>query len=570
MSNKSYFCLTVMWVLSLCTAVAFVAPAVHSAPETILSGTVSSEAEGPMEGVLVKAKRQGGTITITVVSDEHGHFGFPADKITPGQYDVSVRANGYEVPNHSTSVTVGADPAPIELKLKKVSPYVLVDQLTPAEVLESVPGSPRDIHAAEFCGTCHSFSRILKSTHDADEFMDVILRMRNHTPAASIMNPVMLPFHVPNHPNDEELAKFLASINLSSNPTWNFQFKTAPRPTGEATRVIYTEYDLPRRGAEPHDALMDSEGMVWYIDFADPVLGRLDPRTGETKEWTLPEMKPGFPGGSLGLTLDKEGNPWIARSFQGGIAKFDRKTEKITSYPIPKEFNNVYTRTTFIAFSPSDGKIWFDDTFNRRMYIFDPKTEKMIGYPAYPGWTFDPSTSESGTGPNGEKANQFMYGVAVNSQGIGYWGDIINTYVGEMDPETGKTHLYATPTPSSSPRRLHMDQNDVLWFAENNWRSRKIGMFDTKTKQFKEWGPASPYDTPYDVAPDKSGMVWAGGETSDSVTRLDPKTGKMVDYLLPNSNVNIRRVDVDNFTNPPSMIFGENHQAKIIIVQPLE
>ena len=41
-------------------------------------------------------------------------------------------------------------------------------------------------------------------------------------------------------------ADYLASINLSSHPTWNFELKTLPRPTGAATRVIYTEYDLPR------------------------------------------------------------------------------------------------------------------------------------------------------------------------------------------------------------------------------------------------------------------------------------------------------------------------------------
>jgi len=35
-----------------------------------LSGVVSSAAEGPMEGVLVSAKKDGSTITVTVVSDE--------------------------------------------------------------------------------------------------------------------------------------------------------------------------------------------------------------------------------------------------------------------------------------------------------------------------------------------------------------------------------------------------------------------------------------------------------------------------------------------------------------------
>ena len=75
---------------------------------------------------------------------------------------------------------------------------------------------------------------------------------------------------------------------------------------------------------------------------------------------------------------------------------------------------------------------------------------------------------------------------------------------------------------------------------------------------------------PYDAILDKSGHVWTGGEPTDFVTRLDPKTGEMVNYLLPTVNANIRRVYADNFSDPPSMLVGENHRAKIVLVQPLE
>jgi len=37
-----------------------------------LGGTITSDREGPMEGVLVSAKKQGSTITVTVVSDAKG------------------------------------------------------------------------------------------------------------------------------------------------------------------------------------------------------------------------------------------------------------------------------------------------------------------------------------------------------------------------------------------------------------------------------------------------------------------------------------------------------------------
>jgi len=44
-----------------------------SAPAT-LTGTVSSDAEGRMEGVVVSAKQAGGTITVSVVTDKKGLY----------------------------------------------------------------------------------------------------------------------------------------------------------------------------------------------------------------------------------------------------------------------------------------------------------------------------------------------------------------------------------------------------------------------------------------------------------------------------------------------------------------
>jgi hypothetical protein len=46
-----------------------------------LSGQVSSAADGPMEGVVVSAKRAGSTAAISVVSDSTGKFGFPASRL---------------------------------------------------------------------------------------------------------------------------------------------------------------------------------------------------------------------------------------------------------------------------------------------------------------------------------------------------------------------------------------------------------------------------------------------------------------------------------------------------------
>ena len=61
----------------------------------------------------------------------------------------------------------------------------------------------------------------------------------------------------------------------------------------------------------------------------------------------------------------------------------------------------------------------------------------------------------------------------------------------------------------------------------------------------------------------------AGGEFSDRVLRLNPKSGEIVEYLLPKFT-NIRRVFVDNSTTPPTFWVGNNHGASIVKLEPLE
>src|SRR5262245_3592981 len=79
-----------------------------SAQNAALSGTVSSDQEGLMEGVVVSVKKVGSTVTTSVATDETGRFNFPAGRLEPGQYAVSIRAIGYDLEGpRSTDVAAG-------------------------------------------------------------------------------------------------------------------------------------------------------------------------------------------------------------------------------------------------------------------------------------------------------------------------------------------------------------------------------------------------------------------------------------------------------------------------------
>ncbi len=136
-----------------------------------LTGQVTSAEEGPMEGVLVTAKKANSTIAITVVSDAQGHYRFPSAKLEPGHYAIGIRAVGYDLDGPS-SVDIGAQQAATaDLKLRKASNLSM--QLTNAEWIESVPGTQEQKSSLRNCVTCHTLQRPIRSIHDADEFVEV-------------------------------------------------------------------------------------------------------------------------------------------------------------------------------------------------------------------------------------------------------------------------------------------------------------------------------------------------------------------------------------------------------------
>src|SRR5215208_4784727 len=108
------------YVLSITTGLAmgFACSPVWAQAPAALSGKVSTPNEAAVEGVLVSAKKAGGTITVTVVSDESGNFSFPAAKLSPGQYNLSIRAIGYDLEGPK-QIEIGSTPVIAEVKLTK-------------------------------------------------------------------------------------------------------------------------------------------------------------------------------------------------------------------------------------------------------------------------------------------------------------------------------------------------------------------------------------------------------------------------------------------------------------------
>lgn len=530
-----------------------------------LAGRVSSDAEGPMEGVLVRAKGEAKTISVTVVTDREGRYSFPAGRLAPGKFNIDIRAVGYDLAS-PLSVDV-ASGATRRADLKLVRAKNLIPQLTSAEWLLSVPGTEAQKNQLFRCAACHSLGPIVQSTYDEQGWETTFARMRSYSEQAVLEHPVLLPYKVSVQP-DPAFAKYLTTINLSSTSEWKYELKTLPRPTGRATRVIITEYDLPDPGRLPHDADLDDKGMIWYNDFREPLIGRLDPRTGETKEWTMPPLKPGSPEGTLSIEFGPGGYLWIPRFRQGGYTRFDPRTEKFQTWLVPPEYNDARAIQPQVAAAP-DGTAWFPGGESLLIFKVDPETGRVTAYSMYPG--YHPDEKSSGIiqfSYNATPVGHSTYGLAADSKSNIYICDIVGGNIGKIDGKTGKVTLYKTPTLNSGPRRISVDSQDRVWFGE--YYANKLGMFDPKTEQFKEWNAPTPWLGPYPAKADKNGEAWTSGMGADLVDRVDPKSGKFTEYMLPTVNANIRHIDVDNSTSPVTVWVAEVHQGKIAKIEPLD
>jgi len=517
-----------------------------------LTGVVTSDAEGPMEGVLVSAKRVPGTITVTVISDNHGRYSFPAGRLAPGQYQIAIRAIGYDPADPGLRVTIGMAMAQANIKLVKTKD--LAAQMSDVEWLMSAPGPQQQKeHLFSTCSHCHTLAPILESHYDAAGWMTTFARMRGWDQVSSINNPVKSPDHGGAPFGNDEFAKFLTTINLSSRPTHDFELKTLPRPTGANTKVIITEYDLPRPEAQPHDVAPDKSGVIWYQDFQDGIVGRLNATNGEVKEWRDPVTKRGFPSAFQCVEWDAEGNIWVGRHDWNGVAKFDRKTEQFTNFDLPEG-----VKADFVTVG-GDGKVWVKNTAGREVYRISPATGEVTTIDEFPPDLMDKNYA----GPK-----HHIYGITADAKGNLYEADIEGGDLFRIDGGSGKVSTYPIPTQDAGPRRMHMDSQGRVWIGE--YYGKKIAMFDPATEKFQEWTPPIPWYGPYDVVLDKNGYAWTGTMTSEVILRLDPKSGEFRQYLLPRLGVNVRRVEVDDSAPVPVFWVGENHQAKIAKVEPLE
>jgi len=573
------FTLSACVAAALMTAPAFVAPLAPAfAADAILSGAITSAAGEKMGGVTVSAKPEGATITTTVFTDADGRYFFPP--MPGGKYRVWAQAVSFE--SAKRDVDLAASKAQ-DFTLKPAKDYF---RQLPGDLV--LAGLPEDNDSDKkmkrivrtVCTGCHTPSYVLQHRFD-EAGWNAILELMKHVNVYGI-------YQGPDHKatgvidyNQKELAAYLAKARGPGEGAMKVTLR--PRPSGEAARVVFREYDVPidpDAGLTPeqigndgsdwslgtpstlipgygvHDAWLDLDGNIWFtcnVPNRYVTVARIDTKTGVVKPVKVNGQN-GLAAPTHGLTRDPNGILWFnINPGKGGLGRLDPKTEKIQVYIPPQGMAPTGGATT-VDF---DGKgfIWSSSPFGALR--FDPETEKFIEFKSVTYKT------DNGTG--------VTYGLAADRDGNGWWAEMTLDIIGRGDPVSGKASeirlppvqaeldrasaadkaFYASYAPpdfnspfpwSQGPRRMGTDKNaDVLWVG-NSWGAN-LARIDTKTQELS-FVPLPGAQQPYHAAVDAGHNVWTNAWMTDQVLRYDPAAKSWTAFDMPTRGSEARYVSL--------------------------
>lgn len=560
-----------------------------ASPSGALSGTVKSADGKALEGVGVSARADNETFTTTVYTDDAGRYFFPPLKAA--QYRVWAQAVGFE-PSKADAVLSGGAKKQVDLNLAGLSDFH--KQLSGTEWAASLPDDTPDDRRMKTvfinnCSGCHQVSFLLQNRFDAAGWSAVMTLMEKmlsigYAPQDATPNSVI-------HAYKQELANYLGRVRGPENVPLNL--KLLPRPTGEAARIVVTEYDLSRpdmpgwtmehngtdwsegtpsrwNGRAAHDVAIDKGGAVWFADDATPerTLGKLDPATGKITEYKLADQANAAES-SHALVFDKLGNIWFANGTEGSPTKFDPETGKFSRYPRPQDFP---FSGDFITMD-TKGNVW--SPHREGAFKLDPLTGKYTNYTLQPGkanydLAVDAEDKVWVSKPGGNNM------VVVDSHS-GKVDQVALEYLTTKDYEaTAKDRDLAagleltpnTATPlDKGPRRSAADRGtDVVWVCE--FFADRLAKIDAKTRKVTEYPLPHRFSQPYSATVNpKDHTVWITMLNSDRIARFDPSTEKFTEYTLPTRGTEIRNIQVDSSTNPPTVWLPYDRTNKIARVQ---
>ena len=501
----------------------FVVPAlVFSLASFVQAATVAGTVKGPdgnsFRGAFVQARNTSTKVLVSVLTDKEGRYRI--ENLPAGNYQVQVKAVGYRTdPRADVNLTADQN-ATYEFALQQGT--VRWSDLSQYQGEVLFPEAKGKDLLVGRCFACHGFqSRMASVRRDEEGWRDRVNYMV--TTMHFFLGGLGAPF---NDQNAADVTTYMNSLFgeesvLPKSPADLPKYKDVVRSyVDDAMKIVYVEYEMPGPNRMPWSAFPDKNGNYWmpYYGKAD-MIGRLDPKTGEVQEYPVP-----FQGTAAihSAVPAADGSVWLTEQGSNRIGRWDPATRAITEFQdpyIPGKEGTVAGGSKHTLRVDSLGRVW---ATGGPLTVFDPKTKAFTQFKEIPS----------------------AYGLALDKNGNCWFAEYVpDGKIGKVDAKTLKVTKWSPPTPDARPRRIQIDTDGTVWFAE--FQAGKLGQFDPKTETFKEFPLPGPEATPYALELDKNHTAWYSSEHLDVIGNLDPKTGHVTEYPFPQAENTMREFYLD-------------------------
>ena len=310
-----------------------------------------------------------------------------------------------------------------------------------------------------------------------------------------------------------------------------------PATVGEL-KVTIKEWDVPTKGAHPHDPAVGGDGALWFTEQMQNKIGRVDPKTGTFKEYALKIED----SGPHGLVADASGNIWFTGNAKGYIGKLDPHTGAVTEYKMP----DGKAEDPHTAVFDANGIMWFTVQVGNFVGRLDPHTGKVdLKTPPTP--------------------NSHPYGIAVNSKGVPFFCEFATNKMASIDQHSMQITEYKLPE-GARPRRMAIDANDQVYFTDYN--GGNLGRLDSTTGAVKMWpSPGGPGSAPYGIAITPDGLVWysESGVKPNTLIQFNPKSEQFARTSIPSGGGTVRNMAA---TSDGRIYLACSGVNKVAVVEP--
>jgi virginiamycin B lyase len=280
------------------------------------------------------------------------------------------------------------------------------------------------------------------------------------------------------------------------------------------------------------DPAVAPDGAIFIAVMHGNRLARFDPNTQTFREWDLPPRHHPH-----GLLVDRQGIVWTTGNGNGTIGRFDPASGDMKEFSTPSGGGGPHT----LVITDDGSTVWFTMQSGNRIGRLDTATGRIVEY-------------RTSGGP---------YGIAIDRQGYVWFCRMGEDRLGILDPGTGAMAELAMPD-GSGPRRMAAAPDGTIWVTL--YGSGRLAQVDPVSRRvLREVAlPAGPDAGPYAVTVDGAGHVWANEIRTDTLVRLDAKSGELRVVKLPSKGVGIRKMIVDG---QGRLWYMGSHNGRLGVVQ---